>query len=158
MAIGSPYMVNGTSAGGQRSEVGARVGNIPQMARKSPRLRVLVVDDEPLIRWSLTETLEDSGHEVAEAADRASAARAVSGAAAPFDVVILDYRLPDSNDLSLLAAIRTLAPSTAVIMMTAFSTAEVTAGALQLGAYRVVPKPFEVHEMAALVLAAREHR
>ena len=69
------------------------------MGKNSPRLRVLVVDDEPLIRWSLGETLEQSGHAVVEAGDAESAFRAVS-AGGPFDVVLLDYRLPDSNDLN----------------------------------------------------------
>ena len=123
------------------------------MANNSPKLRVLVVDDEPLIRWSLAETLEQSGHAVVEAGDAASAIRSVS-AGEPFDVVLLDYRLPDSNDLSLLQSIRRLAPATAVIMMTAFGTPEVMTGALKLGAYQVIPKPFEVHEVAALVLEA----
>ena len=114
---------------------------------------MLVVDDEPLIRWSLCETLEQSGHAVAEAGDARSAIQSVS-ADGPFDVVLLDYRLPDSNDLNLLATIRQLAPAAAVIMMTAFGTAEVVAGALGLGAYQVIPKPFEVHDVAALVLQA----
>jgi DNA-binding NtrC family response regulator len=117
------------------------------------RLRVLVVDDEPLIRWSLCETLEQSGHTVAEASDAKSTVRALS-AGDPFEVVLLDYRLPDSNDLSLLATVRRLAPASAVIVMTAFGAPEVVAGAFKLGAYQVIPKPFEVHEVAALVLEA----
>ena len=123
------------------------------MGRNSKGLRVLVVDDEPLIRWSLAETLEQSGHAVVEAGDAQSAIQSVS-AGEPFDVVLLDYRLPDSNDLNLLATIRKLAPASAVIMMTAFGTPEVMTGALKLGAYQVIPKPFEVHEVAALVLEA----
>ena len=114
---------------------------------------MLVVDDEPLIRWSLAETLEQSGHAVVQAGDAGSAIRSMS-AGEPFDVVLLDYRLPDSNDLALLATIRKLAPASAVIMMTAFGTPEVMAGALKLGAYRIIPKPFEVHDVAALVLEA----
>ena len=123
------------------------------MVKNSPKLRVLVVDDEPLIRWSLAETLEQSGHTVVEAGDGQSAIRSVSDGE-PFDVVLLDYRLPDSNDLNLLATIRKLAPGSAVIMMTAFGTPEVMTGALKLGAYQVIPKPFEIHEVAALVLRA----
>jgi DNA-binding NtrC family response regulator len=126
------------------------------MAENSAKLRVLVVDDEPLIRWSVLETLVQCGHAVAEAGDREAALQSVSAADEPFDVVLLDYRLPDSNDLALLAAIRTLTPKSAVIMMTAFGTPEVTAGALQLGAYRVIPKPFEIDDMAALVLQAHQ--
>ena len=114
---------------------------------------MLVVDDEPLIRWSLSETLEQSGHAVTEAGDAASAIRSVS-AGEPFDVVLLDYRLPDSNDLNLLVSIRKLAPAAAVIMMTAFGTPDVITRALRLGAYQIITKPFEVAEVAALVLEA----
>jgi DNA-binding NtrC family response regulator len=125
----------------------------PVTLKKSPVLRVLVVDDEPLIRWSVAETLTELGHLVVEAGDGASAIRALDEGE-PFDAVVLDYRLPDSNDLNLLATIRRLAPQAAVIMMTAFGTPEVTSGAIKLGAYRVVPKPFEMHDMAELVLQA----
>jgi DNA-binding NtrC family response regulator len=124
------------------------------MAKNSPHLRVLIVDDEPLIRWSLAETLADSGHSVSEAGDAEAAVHLLTDGDHVFDVILLDYRLPDSNDLSLLATIRRVAPSSAVLMMTAFGTPEVAAGALQLGAYRVVPKPFEVQDIAELVLQA----
>jgi DNA-binding NtrC family response regulator len=125
----------------------------PVTTKNYPVLRVLVVDDEPLIRWSLAETLTELGHVVVESGDGASAIRALDEDQ-PFDAVVLDYRLPDSNDLNLLARIRRLAPQAAVIMMTAFGTPEVTGGAIKLGAYRVVPKPFEMHEMAELVMQA----
>jgi len=121
----------------------------PVPAEKST-LRVLVVDDEPLIRWSVHEVLRESGHEVAEASDGASALRQLADAG-PFDVVVLDFRLPDSDDLRLLETIRKLTPGSAVIMMTAFGTPEMVAGALALGASRVLTKPFDVHDLAALV-------
>ena len=126
----------------------------PPIAKNSPHLRVLIVDDEPLIRWSLAETLTDSGHSVIEAGDGEGAVHLLTDGDQPIDVILLDYRLPDSNDLNLLATIRCIAPTAAVIMMTAFGTPEVAAGAQQLGAYRIVPKPFEVHDMADLVLEA----
>jgi DNA-binding NtrC family response regulator len=125
--------------------------------KNSPNLRVLVVDDEPLIRWSLAELLAESGHSVIEAADGASAVRALNGDG-PFDVVLLDYRLPDSNDLNLLSTICHQTPQSAVIMMTAYGTPEMTSGALALGAYRVVPKPFEVHDLVSLVTQAHNAR
>src|SRR5215471_12773979 len=125
------------------------------MVKNSPAPRVLVVDDEALIRWSLAESFADVGYEVTEAGDGASAvARASNGET--FDAVVLDYRLPDSNDLHLLETIRQLQPTAAVVMMTAFGTPEVTSGALKLGAYRVVAKPFDVHDMVSLVARARE--
>lgn len=119
-----------------------------------PALRVLVVDDEPLIRWSLVETLTQRGHIVTEAGDAAGARQAFSNRLAQPDVVLLDYRLPDSNDLSLLRSIRHAAPHTQVIMMTAHGTPEILKGALELGAYRVVSKPFAVEDVASLVAEA----
>jgi len=124
----------------------------------APVARVLVVDDELLIRWSLNEALTAAGYSVVEARDAAEARRAVGDAGSRPNVVLLDYRLPDSNDLGLLTAIRQQAPGVPVIMMTAHGTSAVVTGALALGAYRVVSKPFEVQEMTALVaeaLAAR---
>ena len=121
------------------------------LAAKNPAvLNVLVVDDEALIRWSLAESMSDAGYTVVEAADGASAvAQASSGQM--FDVIVLDYRLPDSSDLHLLETLRGLQPRAVVVMMTAFGTPEMTSGALKLGAYRVVAKPFDVHEMVDLV-------
>jgi CheY-like chemotaxis protein len=80
--------------------------NFPPSAKNSPQLRVLIVDDEPLIRWSLAETLMDSGHAVVEAGDGEAAVRMLTDADRPFDVVVLDYRLPDSNDLNLWRRLR----------------------------------------------------
>ena len=118
------------------------------------RLRVLVVEDESLIRWSIVETLACMGHTVVEADDAESAIRMLGGLPEPADVVLLDYRLPDSNDLTLLATIRRLAPSSAVVMMTAHGTPDLTRGALDLGAYRVVDKPFDMHELEPILVDA----
>ena len=123
-----------------------------------PPLDILVVDDELLIRWSLNETLSAAGHSVTEAVDRASAIAELKTRAKPPDVVLLDYRLPDSDDLGLLGAIRQLAPGAQIIMMTAFGTAEMTKHAMEMGVYSVVSKPFEVHELAALVEQAHRSR
>jgi DNA-binding NtrC family response regulator len=130
--------------------------DIPDMPKNSPPT-VLVVDDEALIRWSLTEMLGDRGYAVTEAGDARMAVDAVTNAAEPFDVVLLDYRLPDSADLRLLETVRQLAPTSQVIMITAHSSPELTQGATALGAYRVVNKPFEVEKIAELVNQAREH-
>jgi DNA-binding NtrC family response regulator len=132
------------------------VAEYPEMSaetrEKSPQPQVLVVDDEPLIRWSLNEVLADAGCLVKEAADGASAVDLLTRAR--FDVVLLDYRLPDSNDLHLLETIRRLSPLSTVIMMTAFGAPDVVDGALRLGVFRVVPKPFDVNDMARLVAEA----
>jgi two-component system KDP operon response regulator KdpE len=128
------------------------------METQSVPLRVLVVDDEPLICWSLAETLGGSGDIVTEAGSGAAAVRALSDARQPMDVVLLDYKLPDVNNLSLLAAVRRLSPSSRVILMSAFATPEVARDAFALGAARVVNKPIDMHDVPALVHDAARSR
>jgi CheY-like chemotaxis protein len=122
-------------------------------ASEPVKLRVLIVEDEALIRWAVAEALTDAGHSVTQAWDKATALRALSEAPSP-DVVLLDFRLPDSNDLSLLAAIRRRSPSSAVVMMTAHGTPETIAGARAMGAYRVMAKPFDLREVEAVLVEA----
>lgn len=121
----------------------------------APSLQVLVVDDELLIRWSVAETLAAAGHDVIQASDARSAIQALD-VADHVDVVLLDYRLPDSDDLVLLGDIRRAAPSTAVVIMTAYGTPDMVAGALFLGAQRVLTKPFDMDDLDAVVRAAAD--
>ena len=131
--------------------------NISLMTKKSPS-SVLIVDDEALIRWTLAEMLGERGYVVTEAGDARMAVAAIENTEEPFDVVLLDYRLPDSADLRLLQTVRRLAPSSQVIMITAHNSPELAQGAVALGAYSVVSKPFEVESLAALVNQARTAR
>lgn len=124
------------------------------MSKHSPPLRVLVVDDESLIRWSLVETLTGSGYEASEAKDGQGAVDALAAAATPFDVVLLDLRLPDTNGLAVLSELRQLSPATKVILMTAYGTPEVVGEAMDRGAYRVVAKPLEMSDLSNLVQQA----
>lgn len=118
----------------------------------APR-RVLVVDDEPLMRWSIAESLRDRRYRVMEAADGAEALRTLSSA--DVDAIVLDYRLPDSDNLSLLARIRQIAPLVPVIMITAHSSPDIADEARRLGAHAVIEKPFEMRTLAALLASAR---
>jgi DNA-binding NtrC family response regulator len=129
----------------------------PGMSENFPGLRVLIVDDEPLIRWSMAETLSQEGHDVTEAGDARETLVRIADSPAP-DVVLLDFRLPDSNDLNLLATIRRTIPNSPVIMMTAYGTPDVVGGAVQLGAYRVLNKPVEMRDLAPLVQQAYASR
>jgi CheY-like chemotaxis protein len=73
------------------------------MRNESLPLRVLIVDDDPLMSWSLAETLSACGDVVTEAATGEAAVRTLANEPAP-NVVLLDYQLPDSGDLQLLSA------------------------------------------------------
>jgi len=121
---------------------------------KKPPLKILIVDDESLIRWSLVETLSDSGNEVVAVPDAQNAVQVVRDAVVPFDVVLLDFRLPDSHDLTLLSRLRRLSPGTRIILMTAYGTPEMSQEALDLGAYCVLDKPFEMNALSPLVVKA----
>jgi DNA-binding NtrC family response regulator len=114
-------------------------------------LTVLVVDDEALLRWSIAELLRRAGHTVLEATSAGSARDAIGGTSERIDVVLLDFRLPDSNDLRLLEDVRHQLPHAAVVLMTAFGTPEMVQGAMDRGAYCVVNKPFDMHDIEVLV-------
>lgn len=121
---------------------------------KNLPLHVLVVDDELLIRWSVTETLADLGLDVEQADCAASALRAITTTTLPFDVLVFDLRLPDMQDLSLLATVRQLLPTTPVVLMTAFGSPELLAKAHGLGVSAILNKPFELSELSRVVIAA----
>lgn len=126
------------------------------MTRVPQPLRVLVVDDELLLRWSLAEVLRRNGHTVVEAASAATARTEIANTSGAIDVVLLDYRLPDSDGLGLLQEIRTRMPHTAVVLMTAFTTPEIIQGALELGASSVMTKPFDMHAVDGVVVNAHQ--
>jgi DNA-binding NtrC family response regulator len=129
----------------------AAAGISPRNCRYSPKMvPVLVVDDESLIRWSLTESLEAEGFTVIEAGS-AREALVCLDEHHDIGVVLLDLKLPDSADLNLLRRLRCLAPASKVILMTAHGTADVLDEAVRAGAFRAVSKPFDIEEMVALV-------
>jgi two-component system response regulator FlrC len=131
-------------------EAGSAPGISCTFAEKLPP-HVLVVDDEPLIRWSVAESLSHLGLDVEEAADAASALRQVTTAANPFTAVVLDLRLPDMTDLSLLGTLRQLLPAARLVLMTAFTSPEIIESASAMGA-SVISKPFELEDLNRLVM------
>ena len=133
----------------------AGLGDFSLARKKSPKVGILIIDDESLIRWSLAQTLIDYDYTVMEAGDGKQALAVLENPPEPVEVVMLDYRLPDMNGLELLAAIRGLSPDSRVVMMTAYGTAEVVAEAMRLGAVCVVNKPIEMQDVADIVLRAR---
>ena len=115
---------------------------------------VLVVDDEPLVRWSVSETLADAGYRVQQAHDAESTLQAVGSPSDQLDVVLLDVFLPDCADLGVLASIRTMSPRASVIVMTAYGSDELTTKARALGAFATLNKPFDMALLPGLVANA----
>jgi DNA-binding NtrC family response regulator len=139
-----------------RPAASAWPGKNPQPAVKSFAMHtILVVDDEPLIRWAAREGLESAGYNVLEAGS-AREALASLAEGLPVDVALLDIRLPDSDDLGLLRRVRKDAPDCQVIMMTAHGTPELLAQAITEGAFGTLSKPFDMGGMLDMVRAA-EH-
>ncbi len=113
--------------------------------------RVLVVDDEALIRWSLAERLRSDGYDVLEAG---TVAEAIDHAEQGVDLVLLDYRLPDGDGLEVLRRIRDLDPDTLVMMLTAHKGIDTVVESMKAGAFDYATKPFELDDVAVRVARA----
>jgi DNA-binding NtrC family response regulator len=125
-------------------------GDFSEGAEKFAVGRILVVDDEALIRWSVAEMLQLAGYAVVVTDDAASARRCLREGP-PFDAVLLDLELPDSGDLGLLRTVRAMAPDTPVVLMSAFLSDEIEEQAYRFGAASVLKKPFDLGGLVALV-------
>jgi len=115
--------------------------------------RVLVVDDEELIRWSLTERLRTDGHDIVEAG---TAAEALARAEEGVDLVVLDYKLPDGDGVAVLKQLRDIDPDTLVIMLTAHKSVDIVVEAMKAGAFDYATKPFDLDDIALRVTRALE--
>ena len=113
------------------------------------RPRILVVDDEPSIRKVLHAQLTREGYEVDAAADGAAAIERL--AAAPWNLVVSDLRMPGIGGLELLAHVQTHHPGLPVIVITAHGTVDTAIEALKLGAQDFITKPFDLAEMRAAI-------
>lgn len=113
---------------------------------------ILIIDDEFEIRESLQTLLELEGYSVETAIDGEDGLNHI--ASRPFDLVLLDFALPDRNGLEILHDIRERAPELSVIMITAYGTVENAVNAMQGGATNFVQKPWQNEKLLADVAAA----
>ena len=120
--------------------------------------RILIIDDEPAIGWSLRELFTDAGHAV-ELAASVEAGLETCARFAP-DALLLDVRLPGKDGLTALPEFRLLAPEAPVIVMTAFGDLDTAVRATDGGAFDYLLKPFNletVSQVMAKALAERPH-
>jgi two-component system, NtrC family, response regulator PilR len=118
--------------------------------------KILVVDDEPSLRELLVIMLRKDGFDVSVAATRTAAIEALAKTAV--DLVITDLRLPDGDGLEVLRQVKSTAPDTVVVVMTAFSSTQSAVAALKLGAHDYIIKPFDVDELRIVIRKALEQQ
>ena len=114
--------------------------------------KVLVFDDDALVRWSLKERLAREGCDVLEAAGSVTVPE---HARKGVDVVLLDFYPADADSLAALERVKDLYPDAFVILMTAHSPVDHAAEAIAAGAFECIDKPFDVDQVARLVNNAR---
>ena len=112
-------------------------------------LSILLVDDEPLMRLSMVDTLEAIGHDVEAAPSGTEGIEAIRQRS--FDLVITDLRLPGTDGLTVLKAAKEQSPHTEVVVITAHGSVETAVGAMKLGAFDYITKPFHMDELLFIV-------
>jgi DNA-binding NtrC family response regulator len=113
----------------------------------TPEKRILVVDDDETVLFVFHDTLKRLGEEyqIVTAASGIEALKAFQER--PFDLVITDLSMPDLGGVELTEAVKTLAPDTVVVWITAYGCHNVYSEAVQLGVYLCRDKPLEVDEI-----------
>ena len=118
--------------------------------------RILIVDDEAILRDAMAEALRRAGHQ----ADAFDAGRPALDQLAreSYDLIVSDLRMAGLDGLGVLEEARRLAPDVPFIMVTAHGTVETAVGAMKKGAYDFIIKPFKLDELEMVVARALEHR
>jgi len=115
-------------------------------------MRILVVDDDPIIRKLLSEVLTDDGHQVTLAWDGIEAVKNVENQ--PFELVFMDVHMPRMNGLEALIAIRSLCPDLTVAMMDSYPD-QLAQQAQGKGALTCMHKPFDLKEIRQIIEKVR---
>jgi len=118
--------------------------------------RILVVDDHDSLRRGLVRALANAGHEVEEAGNGTVAIERLQNG--QFEVVLTDLRMGGADGMDVLRTTRSIQPTAAVILMTAFGSIHTAVEAMKTGAFDFVQKPFEIEEMELKIEKAIELR
>lgn len=119
-----------------------------------PEAKILVVDDEKLIRWSLEQNLTKEGYEVITAESGKECLKLVKEELP--DLILLDIHLPGMDGMDVLKIIKEINKDALVIMITAYGAVETAVRAMKLGAYDFVEKPFNMEKIKVLIKKALE--
>ena len=111
--------------------------------------RILIVDDEEIVRESLSGWLEKDGYTVGTAADGPTALEKL--AHDNWSILLVDMKMPGMDGLQVLAEARKRQPSATVVIMTAYATVETAVSAMKIGAYDYLVKPFDPEEVTLMI-------
>lgn len=118
------------------------------------KIRVLIVDDDVLFIDSLSDILKEKGYEVVAVESGKEALKKVEET--PFDVVLLDIKMPVMNGVEAFKGIKKINPRIPVIMVTAYSAEDLIKDALKEGAYGVLHKPLDIDKIIAMIQTAKK--
>jgi len=108
-------------------------------------MKLLLVEDDRIVRITVRDALEEAGYEVVDHIDGTSALRAVEST--PFDIVLTDVRLPGVSGIDLFHRLREIQPAARVLLMTAFADTDDAVAVMRDGARDYIAKPFEMDEL-----------
>jgi DNA-binding NtrC family response regulator len=117
------------------------------MPAKPRQKRILIVDDEAIVAFFLMEGLKGLGEEYEVRTTESAELALEQCSATPFDLAVVDYRLPGINGLDLIEQLRDISPDTRTIVITAYSSPELEEQAHRLHTCRYLAKPFRIQEL-----------
>jgi DNA-binding NtrC family response regulator len=119
-------------------------------------LRILFADDEPSLREFMRTELPGLGHDVTVCADGMAAIKALEKG--PFDVALLDIKMPNKTGIEVLDQIKHLSPSTEVVLLTGYASVDTAVQAVRLGAFDYLTKPCRLADLEGLLRRIAEKR
>jgi DNA-binding NtrC family response regulator len=119
-----------------------------------PPLKLLLAEDDRIVRITVRDALEEAGYSLTECADGTAALAALERE--PFDLVLTDVRLPGVDGLTIFRRTRRAQPDAGIVLMTAFADADDAVAVMREGARDYVQKPFEIEELLLRIARVRD--
>jgi DNA-binding NtrC family response regulator len=119
-------------------------------------IRILIVDDEMIVRSSLKSGLEEDGYGIDTAASAEDALKMLQDHT--YSIILLDIKMPGMDGIELLRRVKQVNPNIEVVMITAYATIESAVEAMKIGAFDYITKPFEPDEVGLIIKKIITHR
>ena len=113
------------------------------------RTRILIIDDEEIVRESLSAWLEQDGYTLAVASDGETGLERIRNER--WSILLVDLKMPGIDGLHVLEEARKVQPDAAAVIMTAYATVDTAVAAMKIGAYDYLVKPFDPEELSLMI-------